>query len=192
MHNYSEVHVPLQRLDALEDACGFALPPAFRHHIATIGIGVGPYYGLFDLDKIRVCALDPQRFLPTLPFRFSGREFLPIEGTNEIPWAECDFPVHGCIPIGEQGCGHQSLLVVCGAESGSIWDLVEGEIAPARRPPGFVIRPRVALPSLPRPPSFTEWYRGWMEQAAADLNQWRTYLKTGAEQAVACKWRQRR
>ena len=171
MHKYREVHVPLQRLDSLEDDCGFILPPGFRHHIATIGVGVGPYYGLFDLDEIRVWALYPKIFLPMLPFRFSGRDFLSIEGANEIPWTACDFPVHGCVPIGDQGCGHQSLLVVCGPDSGSIWDLVEGEIAPARRPPGFVMPPKVVLPSLPCPPTFTEWYRGWMEQAAADLNQ---------------------
>ena len=167
-HNYDGFPVSRASLCLLEARCGVGLPATYIHHLSTIGFVVGPYYGLSSPEDVVV---ELARFVPASPFRFSAEDFHATGETKNPPSQTCDFPVHGCIPIGDQGCGHQSLLVVCGPHQGSVWDLIEGEISPARRPAGFVIRPRITLPPLPIPPTFTEWYVGWIEQAVADLNQ---------------------
>jgi hypothetical protein len=69
--------------------------------------------------------------------------------------------------------------VTAGRAAGTVWDVAcyegdEGEYVPSRRAPGLLLtRSEFAalptLPPLPNPPTFLEWYEGWLTRCLTDL-----------------------
>jgi len=107
----------------------------------------------------------------------AGSCFQKIRLEDEKPFAERSWPSSGCLPICHHGCTFWSALVLQGQFAGRIWDVAsyvayEGLWVPASRPPGWwefgMPRPQ-ALPPLPSPPTFLEWFSGWLERCFADL-----------------------
>ena len=80
------------------------------------------------------------------------------------------------------------MLVTTGEFCGTVWAAsclagTDGDYMPAYRPAGTAGDGAAQLPSLSAPPTFSEWYGGWTEQALADLpvrRGWLHKLFTGA------------
>jgi hypothetical protein len=122
---------------------------------------------------------DPVR--PAAVFSLSANDLRDIEAKlasgDKSPAAERDWPCSGCLPICDQGCTFWSVLVLSGEFVGRVWDVAcftghSGQWLPARRPPGWwefgMPHPR-ELPRLPSPPTFSEWFSGWVERCLTDL-----------------------
>jgi hypothetical protein len=155
-----------------------------------MGHGAGPYYGLWSpaesLAELQGLSEDyeAEMGMPIRPdesFPLTADDLRAIEARivagDTSPAAEGVWPCSGCLPICHQGCTFWSVLVLTGEFAGRVWDVAcfmgfDGQWLPARRPPGMVgagmPHPR-ELPPLPRPPTFGEWYAGWIERCLTDL-----------------------
>lgn len=135
--------LPETAIAAREAALGVSLPDAYRAFLAEHGAsGAGPYYGLatFDAQDAWRAAHREQEVSadPTRPFVRTGETF-PAPGAA---WA-----LDGALLLAEQGCGHQSLLVVTGAARGEVWtgyDFGMGGLTPEAA-------------------DFASWYRQWLD-----------------------------
>lgn len=190
-HRYHSTPVPEAEVEAVERELGVGLPPEYRRFLFDVGHGAGPYYGLYpprqaaaEIDGL--CAeLEGEvgtRVRPLDRFPLTADDVTRIDqrvdAGDRAPWAKRDWPSGGCLPLGHQGCTFYSVLVLTGEFTGRVWDVVcytgyDGEWLPARRPPGwwaFGMPNPKPLPPLPRPPTFGEWYAGWLERCLTDLD----------------------
>jgi hypothetical protein len=184
LHGYVLTRVPDHELDAFEDCLGTCLPENYRAFLAEIGYGAGPYYGLLSpADTLR--ELDCFNIVPdaaSLPFPIGTEDgerffFGPTRGRLAVPLL--DWPTTGLIPVAYQGETAWSVLVTSGVFTGTVWDVVVldevvAECRPALRPPTISGEGGAgnALPPLRRPPTFDQWYRGWLTRAFADF-EWK-------------------
>lgn len=154
--------LPETAIAAREAALGVSLPDAYRAFLAEHGAsGAGPYYGLatfaaqdawLELQREQEVPADPAR-----PFARTSETF-PAPGAA---WA-----LDGVLLLTEQGCGHQSLLVVTGAARGEVWtgyDFGRGGLTPEAA-------------------DFASWYRRWLDDT---LHAW----ASGALLSLAVKRR---
>lgn len=121
------------------------------------------------------------RARPADPFPLTSADLRQIDervvAGDRRPWAERLWPSGGCLPICDQGCTSASVLILAGEFAGRVWDVAcfvgyDGEWLPARRPPGwweFGMPHPAPLPPLIRPPTFEEWYEGWLDRCVTDL-----------------------
>ena len=173
-----------------EAELGVPLPTEYRDFLLYVGSGAGPYYGVWgpseSLAELRSVSLDYEAeqgkvIRPAVPFPLTAEDMRGIEsrvaaGADAV-WAERDWPCDGCLPICEQGCTFYSVLALAGEFAGRVFDLNNavgycGEWLPARRPPGWweFGRPHPReLPRLPGPPTFGEWFSGWVKRCRTDL-----------------------
>lgn len=186
-HLYWNRPVSPADLAQLEVDSGVPLPPEYATFMQDVGYGAGPYYGLWSprvsLAEIRALGHEYEQktgtpISPALPFPFRASTLRDIDARAAAgarpAVAEQDWPCSGCLPICDQGCTFSSVLVLNGDFAGHVWDLAcfsgfSGEWMPAQRPPG-TLHGRVVLEPLPRPPTFAEWFVGWLEQCEADLS----------------------
>lgn len=184
IHGYFLTCVPIHEIDAFEECLGTCLPEAYRAFLAGVGYGAGPFYGLLSpADVLR--ELDEFNVAPegaSLPFPIGTEDddrffFGQVRGRQAVPLL--DWPTTGLIPVSYRGETSWSVLVTSGMFTGTIWDVtvLEGIVAecrPGARPPGLPGEDGAgnALPPLRRPPTFDEWYRGWLIRAFADF-EWK-------------------
>lgn len=180
-HRYQHRPLTAAEVDAFEQRLGVVLPPEYRQFLLTIGVGAGPYYGLFTPDET------------LLELRGAGESFaaaapFPLDRTVVDYFNRCRqseqkaepamsvWPANGCIPIAPHGCTYWSVLVTAGELTGTMWDLAnfeftEGQWFPAHRAPGIVElgwNPP-PLSKLPVAATFLQWYEAWLERCEADL-----------------------
>jgi hypothetical protein len=182
VHSYLLTRVPRHELDAFEDCLGTCPPEAYRSFLAEVGYGAGPYYGLLspadilrELDRFN---LAPGAAALPFPVGTEGGErffFGPSRGRLAVPLL--DWPTPGLIPVAYDGETSWSMLVTSGIFTGTVWDVtvlesIVAECRPALRPPGLPDGAGNALPPLRRPPTFDQWYRGWLTRAFADF-EWK-------------------
>ena len=189
-HQYRSTPAEEADLRRVEGVLGVSLPAEYREFLLTVGSGAGPYYGVWGpakaLSELRGLAQDYEAeegkaISPAAAFPLAVEDLRDIEarfaaGVEEV-WVERDWPCDGCLPICEQGCTFYSVLALSGEFAGRVFDLnnavgYRGEWLPARRPPGWwefgMPHPR-ELPRLTRPPTFGEWFSGWVERCLIDL-----------------------
>jgi hypothetical protein len=158
--------------------------------LLRVGSGAGPYYGvwspaeaLFELRDMAQAykAEMGETINPAALFPLTSEDLRRIEerraaGIKEA-WVERDWPCDGCLPICEQGCTFYSVLALTGEFAGRVFDVnnavgYRGEWLPARRPPGwwnYGMPHPCELPPLSSPPTFGEWFSGWVERCRIDL-----------------------
>ena len=155
-----------------------------------IGYGAGPYYGIWSpaesLSEIQSLfrefeAEEGESLQTTAEFPLTADDLRSIESKfatgDKSPWMERDWPCGGCLPICHQGCTFWTVLVLTGEYIGRVWDVAcfvgySGEWLPSRRPSGwweFEMPHPVELPRLIAPPTFGEWFTGWVERCQTDL-----------------------
>lgn len=183
-HLYRSKPVSASAIAQFESEHRVTLPPDYAEFLQVIGKGAGPYYGLFSpqdsLTEIRY--LEPFKTLnpanPALPFPIHTSHLQEIEVqalAGKMPAVTVQkWPCNGCLPISFHGCTFWSVVVLNGDFAGRVWDVANftgdiGEWQPARRPSGLLSE-RSLLKPLARPPTFTEWFVGWLEQCEADLS----------------------
>ncbi len=135
---------------AREAKLGVALPADYRAFLLHVGAhGAGPYYGLAsfeDQDAWRAAhAAAGTPADPTSPFPRTRDTFPEADA-----WRSLD----GLLLLTEQGCGHQSLLVVTGEARGEVWtgfDFGPGDLGHGRL--------------VPEARDFGSWYRAWLDRA---------------------------
>lgn len=190
-HRYVRNPVSDAQIDSLERRLETPLPTEYRSFLHEVGFGTGPYYGLWspkqafdelsDLSR-EVAAELGVEVRPCDPFPLSDLDLQLIEEKanlkDENVFAERPWPSSGCLPICHHGCTFWSVLVLQGQFVGCVWDVAcyvgyEGLWVPAARPPGilheFGKMARKSLSPLPSPPTFIQWYSGWLENCLADL-----------------------
>ena len=190
VHRYLNTPVCERDIATCEQQLSCTLPEDFRRFLMEVGHGAGPYYGVWDLQPsvewlqhlaAELATEEGIEVRPTLPFPLTGQDLREIERKvreqSKFPWAAAKYPAHGCLPICHQGCTFWSVLVLKGEFAGKVWDVGNhtahhGQWYPAPRPPGLLFRDwsqRKELPALPKPPTFVEWFRGWIERCLVDL-----------------------
>jgi hypothetical protein len=191
-HRYQAQPVSLTTLTSFEEWCGGELPPAYRDFALKVGLGLGPYHGLFPLERIEpelheIYDSYAEEYGPSAnpagPFEMEERltayserwsTSAPSEVESfEAPWTAC-----GWIPICEQGCDLMTVLVTSGRFRGHVLDTNDLALGgsrwkPARRAPGII--PSGGRTSFDEPfpllPTFEEWVAGWVDQGLFDLAQ---------------------
>src|SRR5262249_217006 len=161
------------------------LPTDYREYLGEIGTGVGPYYGLLSIGKIREelqmigedhLEENGAHAKPCDPFPLEA-QILDLQRRNVVEFAPLKCPSNpgGFIPICHQGCEFVTVLIVAGALAGLVMDTTNfastpSEWCPARCPPGIVEhgRRRFPIPDFPRWPSFADWIDGWIRQGIFD------------------------
>lgn len=143
-------------LAAYERRSEIRLPPSYRAFLTAVGNGgAGPHYG--------VPALDTSASLASQPFPYA-------EPVPELPEADLEEPLTGCVPVADYGCGIELVLVVNGPQAGQVW-------WDARNDGQGVDR---VVDGAGAPQSFDRWWLGYMErilhrfERVAELNLQRT------------------
>lgn len=188
-HKYNSLPIKTDEINQFEDELDVQMPGEYRDFLEQIGWGAGPYYGIWSLEgtKLEILSLldDYQKeegikICLQEPFPYSHDDMRncreKIKCGDEEPWLTGTWPCSGCLPICHQGCTYWSVIVVCGELRGTILDVAnfEGYVGlwlPAQRAPGIVsneFRPK-ELPPLSTPPTFVEWYSGWISRSLIDL-----------------------
>ena len=184
-HWYNAVKAAPEEVAELEESLGVALPVEFRDHFLSIGHRAGPYYGLLTpisrTSKWSIQGASPDGS-PARPFPYSVADARSLKerflAKDPDPYMTVEDDLDGCITITHQGCDHWTLLVVAGECTGTVWDLCDGGLSPSCRPPGILSRRQgrllksgriKRLPDLPSPPTFNEWYSGWIEKGLNDV-----------------------
>ncbi len=189
-HKYKLTTVSAKELDDFENWCGSPLPEAYRKHLQTSGYGAGPAYGLLSPSEItetirmelaylykvedRKDTAAPQSLKDTCLLTFEDAEGFAqrVEGGVKNPFISA--PMRGCLPLCHQGCSYWAVLQLTGSCAGHVWEICDESDSwrPALRPDGLVPQPigKPTLPKLSRPPTFEEWFQGWLDQAKADLS----------------------
>ena len=190
MHQYRSTTVEEAEVRRLEAELRVPLPAEYREFLLSVGSGAGPYYGVWGpakaMSELRGLAQEYEAeegkaVSPAAAFPLTAEDLQCIESRFaagvEAVWVERDWPCDGCLPICEQGCTFYTVLGLTGKFAGRVFDLNNavgycGEWLPARRPPGWwefgMPHPR-ELPRLPSPPTFGEWFAGWVERCLVDL-----------------------
>jgi len=189
-HRYHSKPASWAEIDWMEQELASKLPAEYRAFLNEVGYGAGPYYGLWSpkqaIDEISAisrefAAEQGVQVRPCDLFPLTDQDLRVIEEKigleDEYPFAERPWPSSGCLPICYHGCTFWSVLVLQGKFVGRVWDVAsdvayEGLWVPAPRPSGaweFGMPLPKALPPLPSPPTFVEWYVGWLERCFADL-----------------------
>jgi hypothetical protein len=186
-HKYVGTRVPLVDLEGFQTHSGCHLPADYRHFLAEIGTGVGPYYGLLPLSKIKeelkMIAEDYQAAgtvpaTPDDPFDLEKQVLdLKVCGTLDFPNLHCPKTSGGFIPIWHHGCEFVTVLIVSGLCAGMVMDTTNiGSTPslwfPSKCPPGVVEygRKRTAIPDFPAWPTFADWIDGWLRQSVFGLS----------------------
>jgi hypothetical protein len=190
VHRYLSTPVSESNIAICEQQLGCTLPEDFRRFLMEVGHGAGPYYGVWDLKPAvewlqhlgaELATEEGIEIMPSQPFPLTGDDLRDIERKvreeSKHPCAGAKYPSHGCLPICHQGCIFWSVLVLQGEFAGKVWDVCNptahhGQWYPALRPPGRLFRDssrQKVLPRLPKPPTFVEWYRGWIERCLMNL-----------------------
>jgi hypothetical protein len=187
LHQYRSTRVGPADVARFGAELGVAPPEEYATFLQRVGYGAGPYYGVWSpgesLAEIRDLGRDYERetgrlVRPALPFPLGTSVLAGIDARGAAgagpAVVEGDWPCSGCVPICHQGCTFWSVLVLNGDFAGRVWDVAcfegySGEWIPARRPPGR-LDTRVVLERLARPPTFAEWFAGWLEQCEADVS----------------------
>ncbi|MBN1945323.1 MAG: SMI1/KNR4 family protein [Bradymonadales bacterium] len=198
-HQYRSTLVETAAVEHLEAYLGVPLPAEYREFLLRVGSGAGPYYGVWGPDEAlselnrlgqEYLAEEGKAISPAASFPLTAEDLrdiaLGMAAGVERFWVERDWPCDGCLPICEQGCTYYSVLALTGEFTGRVFDLNNafgyyGEWLPARRPPGCweleMPNPH-ELPRLPSPPTFGQWFSGWVEQCLSDLPACRTKHRT--------------
>lgn len=150
---YLNPPLPETEVEKFEKQHSISLPEDYRDFIINVGNGGdGPAeYGLLKLGEFK--SNDVPNYLNNgykdkLKKEFPFKDFWLWDGKEK----ECDFKEklesteHGCLVLGNDGCGMYWLLIVNGDSKGQIWQTTEMGIQPC-------------LPYL----SFTQWYKNWLE-----------------------------
>jgi hypothetical protein len=183
MHRYGSTIVPEGEVEWLESELGVNLPSEYRAFLTEIGYGAGPYYGIWSpgkaLDEIQSLSQEMQAEVGIEAWAFDP---FPIPAPAVPRVVRATWPASGCLPICHEGCTAWAVLCLQGEFAGCVWDVVclsgyNGDWVPAQRPPGclkFPIRGPIGwrskwLPRLPEPPSFAQWFDGWLDRCLADL-----------------------
>lgn len=189
-HKYTLTTVSTLEVDEFERWCGSPLPLAYRKHLLTTGYGAGPAYGLLSPSQIteairvelayvydvqdRDDPAAPQSLKDTCGLSVRDAEAFTERVKAGVRPPFISAPMRGCIPICHQGCSYWAVLQLSGPCAGHVWEICDESNSwrPALRPSGLVPEPtdKPSLPPLPRPPTFDEWFQGWLDQATSDLS----------------------
>jgi len=161
-HGYHLQRVlPRGEVEQFESRTGARLPEDFRRFVTELGNGgAGPAYGWPAFNPTAIVYLDERWRQP-----FAGLR------TNDA-----DGDPTGCVELHEYGCGMFDLLIINGAERGSIWfsnDLAEVLPVPARdselsRGGGPAEwRERLLDPLNTSRISFADQYEAWLDEVLA-------------------------
>ncbi|MCY1004356.1 tetratricopeptide repeat protein [Nannocystis pusilla] len=153
----------LATVDAFEREYAVALPSDYAQFLVRIGDGgAGPisYHSLYRLSLALREGRPARPFLPTGPAAHASADSSDIEwllrqadveASREVAHRiEADFPADwserdGCVMLGTDGCGSDSLLVVAGERRGEVWLACDfGMVRTCR--------------------SFVAWYEGWLDE----------------------------
>lgn len=144
--------LPERQASEFEARHGVALPRGYRAFLVELGDGgAGPYYGLLPLAHTLDAALHeaPDGHLaspcPLTPDMHRGDDWLERLGCSE------EGCFRGTIPIIEQGCAFQSLLVVSGRARGRVVHVNLDLAGP---------------PDFPADPDFLAYYERWLDEMA--------------------------
>lgn len=191
-HRYKSTRINRTELQDLESRIEVRFPDEYREHLMTIGHGVGPYYGIENPDiwiSHLLAGLESYKeeenkvVSPSQNFSISSSDLANADRSphNKFfgPLIEGSWPSGGCICVADQGCAGYAVLILTGEFRGRVFDMqdeggYDATWAPARRPPGRIVygesHLRVELEPLNQPPTFKEWYVGWLEQGLSDLS----------------------
>lgn len=189
-HQYLSTQANAVEIQWMERELGTSLPEEYRNFLIEIGYGAGPYYGLWSPRQVltEICDLCQEygaetgvQVKPYASFPLTQQDLRivneKIRLEDEKPFAEKPWPSSGCIPICYHGCTFWSVLILQGEFIGCVWDVAsyvayEGLWVPAARPPGlceFGTSSTKVLQPLRSPPTFDEWFHGWLERCLTDL-----------------------
>ncbi|MCY1059322.1 tetratricopeptide repeat protein [Nannocystis sp. SCPEA4] len=165
-----ETHRPLTlaTVDAFEHEYGVALPSDYVQFLVRIGDGgTGPisYHPVYRLSHALGEGRPARPFLPTGPVAHASAHPSDIdwllrqaddEASREIAHRiEDEFPADwserdGCVMLGTDGCGSDSLLVVAGERRGEVWLACDFGMVRIGR-------------------SFVAWYERWLDERIAQV-----------------------
>ncbi|MEU7864241.1 SMI1/KNR4 family protein [Nonomuraea sp. NPDC049141] len=117
----------VDQVESFEADLGVSLPWAYRDHLLRVGVGAGPYYGLFGPAEVLAMSHDPAGLFP-----FTRQDAKRIHA-DWLAWTQSSGPqgggpsvramnVGGCILICDQGHDGYTALVTTGELLGTVWD----------------------------------------------------------------------
>lgn len=169
--------IPERQIRAFEDAHQISLPAEYRAFLLEVGGGgAGPYYGLTAFAECLDHGDEEEPFSLQTAFphtrywnvKSDSRDLTPEE--YHVYEAEYFHNKHiaGSIFVCHEGCGYNILLIVSGAERGTIWQdgrVSDGGIYPlsAYHPPPTERFAPIYQSVNHKRMSFIEWYEQWLD-----------------------------
>jgi hypothetical protein len=140
------------------------LPDDYRSFLQTIGNGgAGPYYGIIPLERVLrdwCRAEDPHYPSKVFPLTTS-LELYTLDPTADFERYMTSYYTQGTIDISHYGCAVFFLLVVTGAERGSMW-------IDDRASDGGIILLTQQI-DHDRRVDFLTWYENWLDTSLRDV-----------------------
>lgn len=183
-HGYKVSKVGVQQVSAKEAELGTALPAEYRKWLLAVGVGAGPDYGLFALDKVFAppyyddagAGADVETGADITPSNIAALQSKWVSNpVNSSLTISINSDQHLLI-ISESGCGAYTCLVTQGPMRGKVFGLVSELTQPpsalsALLPEGVFSWSGGALGrgELSVDPSklfgFFDWYETWLDRA---------------------------
>jgi hypothetical protein len=164
-YNYENTPVSVPEIESFESLHEIKLPEEFKSFLSIIGVGAGPGYGIFSLNRMQKeweewnAELGSGRMADKFELADKNAADMILQKKSDPKnYNYCHLKsVAGLLPISTDGCTYYEYIVLNGEQKGKVWSM-EAD--------GFGTLPAGAIHEAEF--TFFDWYEKWLNDVLTE------------------------